>query len=170
MAVTPNDAPTSRERVRRCAKRFGRSVLVAALLSCGSSNKNAVNFTGAWTITQTSTVVCGGGIPSTGSGKTTVTFTASGPTGLQSEEGPYGAVFIVGCGPREWALQGDTATLQSGPDVGCAAPIEPGAFFVYTSYTATTSDGQHLTMSAAGNDVTDAGSGCSFEIVGTGTR
>lgn len=161
--------------------------LFATTSLLGCSGDDQANFTGApWNITASATVLCDGGSPITPIDTTTLTFTAVG-SGLGSTSIPSEAAwlcFVLGSGgPFRWSLGGDIASLSTPSSlsdadgsVECSPPGVGGSnpFIVLTSYTATTSDGHHLTMNGGGFYENPSGSSayetCTFGVAAIGTR
>ena len=142
--------------------------IFSIMLACGSSD--AANFTGTWNITDDESSVCDDGTTHTGTYPVTITFTKTSESNvLESPTGPWGGGFLIGCGPRQWSLDGDTLTLVGSPLPGCETPDIDGVAFMYAQFTATTSDGRNLRTSANGT-LLDGAVTCTFEILGVATR
>ena len=94
--------------------------------------------------------MCDDGTTHEGTYPVTITFALTSESNvLESPTGPYGSGFLIGCGPRQWSLDGDTLTLSGTALPGCETPTD-GVNFIYADYTATTTDGHRLTTSAHG--------------------
>jgi len=102
-----------------------------------------------------------GGQTTSDSQSTTIVFTET--------NSDIGYVSNDGC-DYQFALSGDTGTLADAP-VTCSTVASDGStlLFMIESYTATSADGQHLTIVASGT-VTDSGSTCNVTLNGSGTR
>ncbi len=140
-----------------------RNFLIAATVAgCGGGSPALItNFTGAtWSVNETVTLDCAGQSTSDSESET-VAFT-------QTSAG-VGYVSGAGC-DFQFSVSGDTATLANGP-VTCSTVLNDGSTLLLNvdSYTATCSDGLHLTIVASGT-VTDSGSTCTLTIDGSGTR
>jgi hypothetical protein len=140
---------------------------VAALLaSCGGPATQAItqsDFTGApWDVTLTTSVDCGGGQLGSTSSSGKVGFVAlPAPDEIQASS-------QAGCNFK-LNLAGATASLVNAPVV-CSATSSGQAYqYSFSSYTATTSDGHNLTISAAATE-NFAGAVCRFTITGNGHR
>jgi hypothetical protein len=102
----------------------------------GSSSSDLTNFLGTWTGTDTVTVMCDGGITESTNG--TVSF------GLSESGSGLTYTSVTGC-VLDFTVSGDTATLSNAP-VTCSDTTDAGTVVTtVTSYTLSTSDGQHLT-------------------------
>jgi len=123
--------------------------VAVAIASCGGSSSTPSNFTGAaWSVTLTTTLDCGGQTTSD-SQSVTIVFTET--------NSDIGYISNGGC-DYQLALSGDTGTLANSP-VTCSTVASDGStlLLMIESYTATSADGQHLTIVASGT-VTDSGS------------
>jgi hypothetical protein len=138
-------------------------VLVIGCSSSSSPSVNLSNFTGAWSGTFTTTVDCedGGIISGPDSETGSIGLSASGSSGL-TYASMDGCVF-------DFSVSGDTATLSNAP-VTCSLATDAGAIvLMYTSYTLSTPDGQHLTGTVTANG-TEGGFSCTLSETLSATR
>lgn len=164
-----------------CSQRAGglavkNVILIAlfALAACGGSGtsggtgtvtKDLSMFTGAtWNANLTTTVSCTGQAPVTGIAATTLAYGAgTGGADLQYTS-KDGCLF-------KFVVSGTTASLSNAP-VACSTtdPSTGAAVTVsFASYSAMTSDGHNLTISASGT-ASSGGTSCPLTLTGSGTR
>ena len=135
---------------------------LAATAACGgSSGKNLSNFEGNWpNISLTTTVNCGG---QTQTANSTVAIGISAGNGADLEY-----TSTAGC-DFKFMVSGNTANLANAP-VTCSTTSSGTTFVLnFTSYSLTTSDGHHLTLTAGGT-AASGGTTCTEALTGSGTR
>jgi hypothetical protein len=137
------------------------SGLFLLAVACGGSGKDLSNWLGSWAGNQTTTVTCPGNAPVTQNSLVSVTLSNGSGADLQYTSND-------GC-LLKFNVSGSTATLANGP-VTCSATSNGTAVSLsVASYTLYTSDGHHLTATAAGT-ATVSGVSCVFGLTGSGTR
>jgi hypothetical protein len=149
------------------------SVLVLALgclsSACGSSSNSSTTsdeqaqdeFAGkVWSLTQEVVTSCPNTTPVTQTSTISITFSLSG-AGLKTTSSD-GCTFDL-------SLAGDRGSIEAGANVQCSRTAgKDVAVDTFTSFSAETSDGVHLTLMAAGTSTTNS-LVCDFKITGTGT-
>jgi hypothetical protein len=131
-------------------------------LSDGDVTTNdSTNFFGSWTGMETVTVMCDGSAPDTASSGLTLTLVASGSDLTYTS--------VTGC-VFDFTVSGDTATLSNVP-LTCSDTTDAGVAVVttITSYTLSTSDGQHLTGTFDSTAMAD-GISCPTSVTFSATR
>jgi hypothetical protein len=145
-------------------------IVLFAVAACGGSDsgaaasKDLTKFTGApWNGSVTTTLMCPGQAPVTGSAALAISF--SGVTNGADLE----YTSRDGCLYR-FVVTGTTASLSNGP-VTCGLTSPSGAAVVgsITSYSATTSDGHNLAISSSGT-LSSGGASCPIATTGAATR
>jgi hypothetical protein len=141
---------------------WGAGLVLAGCGSSSSDDADRAHFTGAeWMVTGTQMTTCGTGPAESDSLSTEFAFLNNGS----------GIDYLSAAGCRfEFSVSGDTATLSNAP-VSCTDTPSTGdtVEVTFTTYTMTTSDGEHLTVDQTGT-VVSGPTTCTFAFTGTGKR